>query len=430
MFSLFRCTKLIAPPSQFACKMSSMLQSPIGLSDVFDLASGCSALLLAAESPKWRTPLPKFPLQVMHSAPDDVQALTLVDAPDSSAVTLDTTTDSSADDLISRYKRPLDPVSLFKLLSKLPNIQHFTWAMGRQPPLVLNDAFKDLTKLSSLRVKFPVTPVTNLKSSTSGGMKWHASLLHNVPHSLRSMSLSALSPVGLTQLQQVLPALGQLQHLEINDTPSLDDTTLAACGQKSASLQSLSFSNMSGGGKPTEKGFKVLFEHAKSLQELALVDFEGRLKDRAWSKIDHVLSPAFRKLTIAYNEAPSAHHSWFMDHVASGSLASFLKKTNLQELRLERIVQQETIEAPLLQQAKLPIDQFLRPIAFPEELFHAVISSQSLTTLCLDLFTVNLDQMQKFADDMPELHQLQVMVEAPLLRVVRLFPHSTYVGQR
>lgn len=304
--------------------------------------------------------------------------------------------------------QPLEAQALARLLSTFTTLQTLSWTAMRDPPLALKDALPDLHELQELKVSFP---------STFTG-KWHASLLPHLPPSVTKLSLSALSATGLSQLQQALTLLKGLRHLELVDCSALDDATLAACGQRSVSLEVLSIRRMFGVGKATDKGLKALLEHAPSLRALVLVDFEGRLHKDTWSRIESVASPYFRKLDIAYTEFGFNHHSWFFDHLSSGALSHFLSLVRLTELRLERFVHSDLHATPLLQQSKLPIEPLLLPHPLPAVIGLAILEQPTLQTLCVDLFTLRLDQVQSISL-LPNLCRLQVMVDAPLSRMVR-----------
>lgn len=362
-----------------------------------------SALLLLSQPPQSKAPaVPRFPLQAIQAGSEialRVTSLTIVQPPVASVQTPEVNFSSVPH---------LDSQALSDLVTWLANLKSFTWKAHRQPPVMLSEALRDMDQLQEVNILLP---------STSNA-KWHASLLPSLPTTITTLCLGCLSPIGLTQLQQALPTLKVLHHLELVDSTAIDDATLSACGTESLSLELLVIKRMGGGGKLTDKGLQALLENAPALKALCLVDVEGRLSKSAWSKIKQVRSPVFQKLVLQYNEVPGHHHSWFFDHVSSGSLSHLFTLATLKEFRLERVVHPDIVHTPSLSHSKLAIDTHLEPAPLPLAIGQAILEHASLETICLDLFTITETQFQTLLDNKLEMRKLQVMVDMPMARLV------------
>lgn len=363
-------------------------------------------LLLSSASVPSDKELPNFPLRALCNSSELAHCVEILIIQSPPEAPEDSTTEENIS-MMQTKGLAAEPLALVELIATFQNLKRFEGTAARCPPLLLKSALPHLRHLQEVVITFP--------QNFDG--KWQAPLLAHLPGTLTKVVLSFLATSGLKQLQELLPRAKRLVRLELNDCSTLDDATLAACGQKSSSLEILCIQCMTGANKVTEKGFKILLEHANNLRALILVDFEGRLSKSTWSKVERIASPNFQKLVIAYSETPQNHHSWFLDHVTSGGLAHLLRLARLRELRLERLTHPSINSTPLLHQLNVPMEPMLEPQALPSEIGLGCLEQTSLESLCLDLFTVTHVQLQNLLS-LPSLQDFRVMVSASLTRVV------------
>lgn len=106
--------------------------------------------------------------------------------------------------------------------------------------------------------------------------RWNAATLPLLPLSrITTVTLQNLSQEGVRILQGVLPNLMPWERLILEDSPFLDDVLLTAVSQGAGHLRLLAIRRMSG-TQITNRGLSDLLQNSPSLEELELVELEGK----------------------------------------------------------------------------------------------------------------------------------------------------------
>jgi hypothetical protein len=173
----------------------------------------------------------------------------------------------------------------------LPNLRHVTWALthpvSREFLTTLRSACPSITRIDFLATSSQearhreynnaLERSTNLATRPMSLLtRWDASLFACFAlERLHTVTLQSLSAEGVKNIALVCPALVSCDTFEIQDTVFVDDVLLVAIGMHLTKLKRLRITRMAG-TKVTSKGIAALMENSFSLEELALVDFEGK----------------------------------------------------------------------------------------------------------------------------------------------------------
>lgn len=180
---------------------------------------------------------------------------------------------------------PLEDLSFFLLLSKLPNLNSFTWSTNRIPPASLCSALGQTAK-SLTSFKFELTSsrtLTNGQSPEVGTLgegneeiklRWDANDIAALPASLVHLSVSHLSADGAVNLAEALESsFPGLESLELTKTRFVDDTLVLAMAEGCKRLLRFKLREMSG-TKLTDVSLIEVFKN-ETIEELILDDVEG-----------------------------------------------------------------------------------------------------------------------------------------------------------
>lgn len=180
------------------------------------------------------------------------------------------------------------------------------------------------------------------------------------------------------------------------------------------------------GTKLTERGIDQLFSGLDGLEEIELIDVEGRFSKVGWLKLDD-LPPSLKSIEFGYHETGS-YHSWTLDHLQNIVSLLGLYPQNLERFSITRLV-----PAPAL----IPG----RHAMFPELAFNnrttpqkisktqimtIVAEGKSLKELNLDWWLISVEGLEVIVKGLPNLIKLTALVDAPFHRIITssAFVHS------
>jgi hypothetical protein len=281
----------------------------------------------------------------------------------------------------------------------------------------LEHAIAELTRLTRFECLIEA-PAHDSNSVDDRQFRWSGAGLQALPQALTHLCLGQLSAKGVKELTGALAHLPSLKVVDLWDTLFVDDSLCHSLGRLHA-LTHVCIRQMSG-SKVTDDGMKSLLE-AFSLEVFELIEFEGRLSKRCWSKIDPAdVSPTLRVLRFVFNEAPMGQHSWATDHLFS--VSALVQLPSLEVFSIRRIPHTQIYASPRQSHKTLGLSELMLPKQIPRDLALALIDPDCprLFELGLDFYQISLEQLQVLADCFrSSLQRLHVYVNDTMARVVR-----------
>ncbi|KAH9820695.1 hypothetical protein DFH28DRAFT_1194724 [Melampsora americana] len=359
--------------------------------------------------------------------------------------------------------------NLVNLLSRLANLRHFEWATDRLPMKDLCVALRlslanpkesgrslhprappDNSILGPIpsvathdhgpqlnlwtRKRSQTTSTLDEMDSDSGNgmiqtkpMRWDADSVDCLPSNLTHLHISSLSSIGSKNLSRAFEGMPwiSLSELKLNNTLFVDDELMTSVAKGSKRIKTIKIESMSG-TKLTERGIEVLFNSLDDLEEIEILDVEGRFSKTGWLRLDD-LPLSLKSIKFGYHEIGS-YHSWTLEHL--NNLTSLL---SLYPNKLERLSIQRFVPYPALipgrhaMYSELGVGSRTSPKKMTKEQIMAIVDEgKSLKELDIDWWLISVEGLEVIVKGLPDLVKLRVLVDAPFQRIIgsAAFVHS------
>ncbi|KZW00325.1 hypothetical protein EXIGLDRAFT_761936, partial [Exidia glandulosa HHB12029] len=158
------------------------------------------------------------------------------------------------------------------------------------------------------------------------------------------------------------------------------------------------------GTKLTDRGLLTILDNVDTLEELELVEVEGRLSKKLWEKAD--LPASMTRLTIRTSEA-GPHHSWVTDHFSSLSSLSFSSLTVIRFMRTFHPFDSRFDDVAVLQ-------------SLPSDLAVSLKAAKRLEVLECDWWTWSSENLKVVLDSCNKLQVLRIAFGAPFIKLLTL----------
>lgn len=341
-----------------------------------------------------------------------------------------------------------------RLLSKLPNLRSFRWSSDRLPthglctliglhlPSLESFSF-DIPTCSQLQPPLtPSRPTGRPRAHTNGWLedsdsdsellasrplRWDLDGIEALPTTLTHLSISSLSAIGAKNLSRAFEAFTwtALTELTLSKSLFIDDDLMGSIILGSKKIKRLKIQSMCG-TKLTERGIEQLFSSLDELEEIELLDVEGRFSKAGWLKLDNLPS-SLKSVKFGYHETGS-YHSWTLDH-----LQNVVSLVGLFPQQLERFSVTRFVPLPAL----LPGRHAMFPeLAFNNRTTPKKISKDQIMTICaegknlkelnIDWWLISIEGLEVIVKGLPNLLKLTALVDAPFHRIITstVFVHS------
>ncbi|WAQ92826.1 hypothetical protein PtA15_17A308 [Puccinia triticina] len=263
--------------------------------------------------------------------------------------------------------------------------------------------------------------------TTHRPIRWDAHAIDLLPPTITHLSIDSLSVIGARNLANAFHAhtWPTLTHLTLAKSLFIDDDLMAAVAIGSKKIRHISIQAMSG-TKLTERGIELLFSGLDGLEEIELVDVEGRFSKLGWLKLDD-LPPSLKSIKFGYHETGS-YHSWTLDH-----LQNILSLLALYPHKLEHFSVTRFVPLPAMLPGKhasfpeLACNNRTTPQRISkEQILSIVAQGNSLKELNLDWWLISVEGLEVIVKGLPNLRKLTALVDAPFHRIITstVFVHS------
>ncbi|EGG01832.1 uncharacterized protein MELLADRAFT_110704 [Melampsora larici-populina 98AG31] len=369
--------------------------------------------------------------------------------------------------------------NLLNLLSRLANLRHFEWATDRLPmrdlcvdlgthcpnlerftlnlvnpkesgrslhptatldssilgpiPTVATHDHGPQLNLWTRRRSQTTSTLDDMDSDSGNGMiqtkpiRWDADSVDSLPSNLTHLHISSLSSLGSKNLSRAFEGMPwiSLTELKLNNTLFVDDELMTSVAKGSKRIKVIKIENMSG-TKLTERGIEVLFNSLDDLEEIEILDVEGRFSKNGWLNLDD-LPLSLKSIKFGYHEIGS-YHSWTLEHL--NHLTSLL---SLYPNKLERLSIQRFVPYPALipgrhaMYSELCTGSRTSPKKMTKEQIMAIVEEgKSLKELDIDWWLISVEGLEVIVKGLPDLVKLRVLVDAPFQRIIgsAAFVHS------
>ncbi|PLW24611.1 hypothetical protein PCANC_13851 [Puccinia coronata f. sp. avenae] len=345
---------------------------------------------------------------------------------------------------------------LTPLLTKLTNLKSFTWSTSRIPSHALLSLIGlHSPNLESFFLDIPSHPQQLQQISppkqngrqrahttsgwiedsddsdpelvTSKPARWDADTIEALSPTLTQLAISSLSVLGARNLAMAFQSLTwtSLTDLTLSKSLFIDDELMASIVVGSKKIKRLKIHGMSG-TKLTERGIEHLFSGLDGLEEIELIDVEGRFSKVGWLKFDD-LPPSLRSIKFGYHETGS-YHSWTLDH-----LQNIVSLLGLYPQKLEHFSVTRLVPLPALLPGRhamfpeLGCNNRTAPQRISKQhILSIVADGKSLNELNLDWWLISVEGLEVIFKGLPNLRKLTALVDAPFHRIITstVFVHS------
>ncbi|CAH7687677.1 expressed protein, partial [Phakopsora pachyrhizi] len=345
--------------------------------------------------------------------------------------------------------------SLSALIGGLTNLRSFSWSTDRLPSPTICQTLGyhcqtleyfnlDIIPLSisrstrhSLHNKTNSTN-TNDQSDRSDDdelredlpskpLRWDPDSIDALPPTLTQLSISSLSSNGAKAFSNALEALTwpSLTRMKISKTLFFDDDLISSIVIGCKKLRYLSVESMAG-TKLTDRGVLELFNGLDNLQEIELIDVDGRFSKTGWLKLDG-LPVNLRSIKFKYQEN-GLYHSWTLEH-----LENIFSLLSLYPNQLEILSVQRCVPLPAMLPGRHDTYPYLavsqRTVAkkiSKEQVLKIVEEGQNLKELAIDWWLITIEGLEVIVRGLPNLTNLRVLVDCPFHRIISstAFLHS------
>ncbi|KAH9440496.1 hypothetical protein MJO28_016308 [Puccinia striiformis f. sp. tritici] len=340
-----------------------------------------------------------------------------------------------------------------RLLERLPNLRRFSCSTNSIPSQRLTTLIgTHSSNLESFSLDI-ITPTTDIpasnepncnnpgrqRSHTTTGIedsqptarirpiRWDAELIENLPPTLTRLSISSLSVRGARNLSNAFQALTwtSLTDLSLSKSLFIDDELMASIITGSKKLKKIKIHSMSG-TKLTERGIELLFSGLDGLEEIELLDVEGRFSKTGWLKFEE-LPASLKSIRFGYDETGS-YHSWTLDHLTTIISLLKLNPKSITEFSVTRIVPLPTLLPGRHSiYTELNYNNRTAPQRISKDLILSLVENgQNLRILNLDWWLISVEALEVIVKGLPNLRKLTALVDAPFHRIITStgFVHS------
>ncbi|KAI9600621.1 hypothetical protein H4Q26_000409 [Puccinia striiformis f. sp. tritici PST-130] len=323
-----------------------------------------------------------------------------------------------------------------RLLERLPNLRRFSCSTNSIPSERLTTLIgTHSSNLESFSLDI-ITPTTDIpainepncnnpgrqRSHTTTGIedsqptarirpiRWDAELIENLPPTLTRLSISSLSVRGARNLSNAFQALTwtSLTDLSLSKSLFIDDELMASIITGSKKLKKIKIHSMSG-TKLTERGIELLFSGLDGLEEIELLDVEGRFSKTGWLKFEEL--PASLK-----------------NHLTTIISLLKLNPKSITEFSVTRIVPLPTLLPGRHSiYTELNYNNRTAPQRISKDLILSLVENgQNLRILNLDWWLISVEALEVIVKGLPNLRKLTALVDAPFHRIITStgFVHS------
>ncbi|KAG0145027.1 hypothetical protein CROQUDRAFT_659220 [Cronartium quercuum f. sp. fusiforme G11] len=258
-------------------------------------------------------------------------------------------------------------------------------------------------------------------------IRWDANGIDSLPSSLITLKISSLSSKGSKNLLNSFENIlwSNLKNLNLNNSLFIDDELLFYISTGSKKIKSLIIESMSG-TKLTEKGIIKIFQNLDELEEIELIDVEGRFSKTGWLKLED-LPLTLKSIKFGYYEIGS-YHSWTLEHLNHILSILSIYPNQLNTLSIKRFVPYPTlIPGKNSIHSDLGLNQRTIPKKMTkEQILEIVNEGQNLKVLEIDWWLISIEGLEVIVKGLPELTKLRVLVDAPFQRIISstAFVHS------
>ncbi|KIJ39433.1 hypothetical protein M422DRAFT_32688 [Sphaerobolus stellatus SS14] len=356
-----------------------------------------------------------------HSRGDEMLGLVKVDSDDD---------DSDSDGILQRERVALMPTPaqlLTDILAGCSNLESFVWGSTNMPPDGICEALSaSCPRLSEFKL-WPeplllteaTPPVASGPSPKSRSLapKWEGPslpLLAGLP--LTRLHIARLSLQGSRALIHLFTQLGEESLLEEVglDFVWLDDKLCQKLVEAGRKLRRINIGTC--GTKLTDVGLVAIFEGCDSLEEFGLVEAQGRLTRKLWSKVENI-PPQLHKFKIAMSEA-GPHHSWTADHLVSLSTFQMQQFTHLSIIRLLPPLRVSATDHSL--EYDPHIEEVANMVSISRDIVGAIRNAKGLKVLECDWWAWKPDDLKPLLEKCTQLEYMKIAFDAPFSKLLTL----------
>ncbi|KAG8687361.1 peroxin, partial [Ceratobasidium sp. 395] len=296
--------------------------------------------------------------------------------------------------------RPISGARLEMLLKGCTKLEELMWVSSVPPPDWICETLA--VYIPHLK-RFTFSPSN---STTAPVLKWDAPSISHLPP-LAHLGLSRLSQAGASALAANPPEARSLAL----DFVWLDDFVCERLAR--GSVRKLVIGT--GGTKLTDRGIGALMDGCEALEELELVDVQGRLSKTLWANVELPLT--LDSFKIAMSEG-GPHHSWTADHLLS--LPSLASLTQLSRISITRNLGTGLVDDVAV----------AKPVS--HEMVRALAGCDQVEHLECDWWLWSVDELKELVEGCVSLQTLRVALDAPFAKLLTLtssFAHLLHLAR-
>ncbi|KAG8968397.1 peroxin [Tulasnella sp. 419] len=182
------------------------------------------------------------------------------------------------------------------------------------------------------------------------------------------------------------------------------------------------------GTKLTDKGVIALIEGCDLLEEFSMIEVEGRLSKKLWTKLDPELLPVnLHTIRICLNDT-TAHHSWTFDHLLSFPAFPL---THVSKLCIRRVggasalLRNHSISGFSSVSGSIgrnfatgTTDPETKKV--PREIMRMLVDNPGITTLECDWWSWAPDDLKAILEHCPNLENVTICLDAPFPKLLAM----------